>query len=163
MTAAQLGAYSQDQGMTNSCGPYAVATAINMLIDAALPGRALSDLADWGWPRTRVWPGSATPPESQANLANWVNSDLAAKGVAKPRFSAQASRGTTTDLITVLQDPDSLAVVTLNWDGNKKSGHAMVLAAYDETQAAGPWGFVNSWGGADLYSVDHESNSIRRR
>ncbi len=151
-TEVDLAAYEQYQGMYNDCGPFSVAVAINMLTGSNLKGHDVAQMGDVGWLSpaggTRLWPGGATVPGNQANLANWINTKAKDSKAPIPRFSAKATKGTPDDLRKLLTKPDEVGIVTLGWKdtkGGKKAGHAEVIVAYDPAHKDGPWGLLNWW------------------
>jgi RHS repeat-associated protein len=160
MTEAQLAAFKQCQGSTNYCHSYSVATTVNMLTKSSLQGDAVADMANAGWwlgKDTIFLPGQGGLPSQQVNQIEMINW-LAERDGMSLNLSAEAMKGTTSDLINLLGQPDKAVIVTIQWDeGDPTSGHAMVLAAYDLTHVdwhgnVQPWGFINS---ADNTSVPH--------
>lgn len=176
LAEAQLSAFQQEQATErNDCADYTIAAAMNMLYGGAAQGKDVARAADLGNVLFgyRLWPNGPTTPAQHANLVN----DIARQGGLP--VSATALRATPAELVGLLQQPDTVVVVTIGWDdahvpeiarasdaATRASGgaalqinaHAMVLAAFDpgHRDANGnpaPWGFVNSWsnGGSELY------------
>jgi hypothetical protein len=152
MTEAQLAAFEQCQGNTNYCHSYSVAATVNMLTKSSLSGDAVADMANAGWwlgKDTIFLPGQGGPPTQQVNQIEMIDWLAEGDGISL-NLSAEAMKGTTSDLINLLGQPDKAVIVTIQWDkGDPTSGHAMVLAAYDETHVdrignIQPWGFINS-------------------
>jgi hypothetical protein len=162
MTEAQLAAFEQCQGNTNYCHSYSVATTVNMLTESSLSGDAVADMANVGWwlgKDTMFLPGQGAPPSQQVNQIEMINW-LAERDGISLNLSAEAMKGTTSDLINLLGQPDKAVIVTIQWDkDDPTTGHAMVLAAYDLTHVdwrgnIQPWGFINSAGNTSNLRLD---------
>ncbi len=172
---ARLAKYQQNQGPTNNCAAYALASAFNILYGGQVQGRDVAEYANLSWVRYpfryRTFPGLAITPQQQANLAN----DIAEK--AGLSLSAVSSKGTTDDLIRLLDQRGTVVLVTIGWSddaprpilatddetGNYRqlpdggvwgrlglNGHTLLIAAYDPGHLdpdghVAPWGFINSW------------------
>jgi len=172
LNEAQLAELQQYQGQNNDCGEYSIAAALNILYGSNIQGCDVAAAADqvwWPLPWTglRMWPDGPTTPKQQANIAN---------GIARQgglSLSATAIKGTTADLVQLLEEPNTAVILTIGWDntnvpqiarnsvdGSEARGggflginaHAMLLVAYDPSHMDGgnppksaPWGFVNSW------------------
>jgi WXG100 family type VII secretion target len=170
---SDLAGFQENQGMTNNCGEYAAAAALDMLFGGnRFTGTDLTAFADAStnllpWLGRRMFQNGPTMPPQQANLIN----DYAAANHLPVEATA-----TTIDregLIRMLETPDQTLMVTISYGNDWQptltsngvsqvplppgalpySGHVMVLAAYEENGGNPRWGFVNSWvdGGSDIY------------
>ena len=162
MNEEELTQYQTDQGQTNNCGAYASTTAYNMLTGSGIDGSDMAELANLLWytlSGTRTFPGQAILPNQQARLVNTVDDFAQSNNASVPEVNAEATKGTTEQLMDMLGDSNQVAVITMQWDSKWPdflSGHAMVLAAYDPTHysddVSTPWGFINSHGSqSELY------------
>jgi hypothetical protein len=138
-----------------------------MLTKSSLQGDAVADMANAGWwlgKDTIFLPGQGGPPSRQVNQIEMINWLAEGDGMSL-NLSAEAMKGTTSDLINLLGQPNKAVIVTIQWDkGDPTSGHAMVLAAYDPTHADAsgnvlPWGFINSASNTTDVYLDWRSDS----
>jgi WXG100 family type VII secretion target len=168
-----LAGFQENQGMTNNCGEYAAAAALDMLFGGnRFTGADLTTFADAStnllpWAGRRMFQNGPTMPPQQANLIN--------EYATANNLPVEAT-ATTTDregLIRMLETPDQTLMVTISYGNDWQptltsngvnqvplppgalpySGHVMVLAAYEDNGGNPRWGFVNSWvdGGSDIY------------
>ena len=165
---SQLAEYQQNQGQTNHCAKYAAATALNLLYGTSIQG---GDIVDWldirflaGTPRYTVLGntfGSLVVQTAEIVRAAARQHNLT------PDVSI--SRGNNSDLISSLQDPNQLEIISITYlkqdlprvsygTGISSSlsgpgffgGHLMLLGAYDpghldQNGTPTPWGFLSSW------------------
>jgi hypothetical protein len=149
----------------NTCSFHAIAAGLRLLLGVELDPIALSDEIDRLWRRfrfMRVFPGWAVTPRQQVRIV---------RHLARTRgfpVTAEYQHGDPESLPSLLDDPDSVPLITLLWlwksappiylgetDHNFNvskgfGGHTMILAAYDHDHSAGgefatPWGFINPW------------------
>jgi hypothetical protein len=157
----------------NTCSFHAIAVGLRMLLGVEVNPMALSAEVDNLWRRLRfmrVAPGWAVTPRQQVRIV---------RHLARTRgfpVTAKYQHGDPETLPNLLDDPDSVPLITLVWlwkgaspiylgdtdrhfnVSKKPGGHTMILGAYNpDHSAAGkfptPWGFINPWtnGGAHLF------------
>ena len=177
----KLAGFQQNQGLSNNCGEFAAAVALNVLFQKKISGLEMASLADSGWllKGLRVYPGGPTTPDQQARLIREYArlTDLPVEVTAK--------KGTSMQLCNWLAHPDITCLVTIAWDNRRQpkikrpedvinrvakspffwSGHTMLLAAClppEPGNAAGQaqWGFINSWtdagSGSHIFWMDND-------
>lgn len=162
----ELAAWQQKQ-IGNNCSFHAVCSALNLLTGSDLDGQrvARSIRAHW-FPqsifRYLYYPWAGMHPHQQRNLVNML-----ARRYSLP-VHARITHSSYQGLKDRLTKPDQAVIINVAWfwkppsiyhgplmtAGKIKprllSGHAMLLAAYDENHydQSGhirPWGFINSW------------------
>jgi len=175
-----LAAYQQDQGSTNHCAKYAVATAANLLLGTPFDGSSLVS-----WLDNRFLRGSGRYTIFGNNngsfvfqTANLVKSLGLLYGVA---LEVRTKRGKVPDLLNALKDGGATCLVSVTYFKGAEplisrghntinalaatrwvGGHIMILAAYDSEHhnLAGvctPWGFLSSWASKDqMYWMSDE-------
>jgi RHS repeat-associated protein len=174
---ASLAVYQQDQGYSNDCAIYSTVAARDVLLGGRMQASSVSNWVNSTWwqvpGRYRTLPGQATTPKEQARLFNIL---AASQNVTA---SAAARKGTTDELKSLLDQPDTVVLVTVGW--NKSTGiaprlmkgdgkntqylkqgdsfwgkaginaHTMVLAAYDPEHVM-PDGTRAPWGFINSWS-----------
>ncbi len=161
---AELAAHQAVQ-IGNTCSFHAIATGLRLLLDVELDPMALSAEIDRLWRRLRfmrIFPGWAVTPRQQVRIVHHL-----ARTRGFP-VTAAYQHGDPETLPDLLDDPDSVPLMTLLWlwkgappiylgdtDRNLNAskspgGHTMILGAYDREHSAEgkfptPWGFINPW------------------
>ncbi len=159
----------------NTCSFHAISTGLRLLLGLELDPMALSAEINRLWRRfrfMRVFPGWAVTPRQQVRIVRHL-----ARTRGYP-VTASYQHGDPETLPDLLDDPDSVPLITLIWRRKKAppiylgetdrnfnatkgpGGHTMILGAYDPNHTAAgefptPWGFINPWtnGGAQLFWI----------
>jgi RHS repeat-associated protein len=111
-TEAQLGAVQENQGLSNDCGKFAAAAAMNILLRNryVFSAQSFADYAHWRPFARNVPVVDATTPEQQAAIIN----DVAIAN--KLAISAEAQKASVSELRAWLDDPNKVLEITLAWD-----------------------------------------------
>jgi len=156
--------YQQQQGDTNFCASYAIATALNMLYGANIKGNDVANLISKSniinplfsynspqtWSPVYSWlpSGGAVMPYQQVLIVNTLSGDILKQQKNLP--TAEVKDLQPAQLIEMIRNPNRAVLMTYDVQyGNIFSGHVVVLASYDPDKG---FGFINS--GAEALQND---------